>query len=65
MGGVVSTEFGFCPCGGYYEPHTVDVHMTIDGEEITLDSVKQGRCPDCGSRVYKASELEDIEALIE
>jgi hypothetical protein len=60
----LSAEFGTCPCGGPRETRTVQVNMTVDGEQITLERVEQGLCLVCTSRVYKASDLEDIEALM-
>jgi len=57
-------EFGRCPCGGTYESKLVEVRMTVQGEVVVLSDVPQGACPVCGSRVYKAGMLEDIEALM-
>jgi hypothetical protein len=38
--------------------------MTVDGAPIDLRDVSQGACPDCGSRVYKAALLAQIERLM-
>jgi len=38
--------------------------MTVVEEKITLPEVPQGACPKCGSRVYKAAVLEDLERLL-
>jgi YgiT-type zinc finger domain-containing protein len=58
------SEFGPCPCGGHFEPRTVEVKMTVHGETIVIQDVPQGACPVCGSRVYKARVLEEIEATM-
>jgi DNA-directed RNA polymerase subunit RPC12/RpoP len=57
------TRYGRCPCGGHYTERIVQVNMTVDGERVQLDQVPQGACPTCGSRVYKANVLEELEAL--
>ena len=57
-------EFGRCPCSGRYEKRTVEVRMIVSDETIVLDSVAQGACSLCGSRVYKANVLETIEAVM-
>ncbi len=59
-----ASDFGRCPCGGVYERRFVEVSMTVGGEAVRLADVPQGRCPVCGSRVYKAVTLEGIEALM-
>jgi hypothetical protein len=38
--------------------------MTVGGENLVLSEVPQGACPQCGSRVYKAGVLEQLEALM-
>jgi YgiT-type zinc finger domain-containing protein len=58
-----ATSFGRCPCGGQYDARTVQVQITVDGEQFLLDDVPQGACPSCGSRVYKAYVLEELEAM--
>jgi hypothetical protein len=35
--------------------------MTVDGELVVLPDMPQGACPLCGSRVYQAAVLEEIE----
>jgi YgiT-type zinc finger domain-containing protein len=61
-----ASEFGSCPCGGdNYEQRFVEVRMTVAGRVILLQDVPQGACPSCGSRVYKAVQLEGIEALMQ
>jgi hypothetical protein len=57
-----ASEFGRCPCGGVYEPRTVEVRLTALEEPVVLSDVPQGACPNCGSRVYKAGMLRMIEA---
>jgi YgiT-type zinc finger domain-containing protein len=61
---VIWTATGKCPCGGTYEDRKVDVRFTRreSGEVTVLDSVPQGACPICGSRVYHASMLYRIES---
>jgi YgiT-type zinc finger domain-containing protein len=59
-----SSEFGDCPCGGEFETRIVEVRLQADGEEVLLEDVPQGACPECGSRVYKAGVLEVIEAVM-
>jgi len=54
-------DWGRCPCGGTYEHHLTDVRMTVAGEALTLSDVPQGRCPSCGSRVYKAESIARVE----
>jgi hypothetical protein len=38
--------------------------MTVEGQVIVVEDVAQGRCPTCGSRVYKAVVIEELEALM-
>ena len=58
------SAYGRCPCGGQYETRLVEVNMTTaSAEDIHLERIGQGRCPRCGSRVYKAVVLADLEAL--
>jgi YgiT-type zinc finger domain-containing protein len=59
-----ASAFGRCPCGGVYEPRVVEVRMTVGGEAVVLSDVPQGACPVCGSRIYKAAVLEEIEAVM-
>jgi hypothetical protein len=47
-----------------YEERYVEVRMTVEGKPIVLTNVPQGACPLCGSRIYKASILESIEAIM-
>jgi len=56
-----ATEWGPCPCGGHFENRLVDVHMTVQGQRLTLSDIPQGVCPNCGSKVYKAEMLGRIE----
>ena len=49
-----------CPCGGEYVQKFVEVR---GGGEVLTD-VRQGVCPDCGSRVYDRPTLERIEAIV-
>ena len=37
--------------------------MTVNDEQVVLDDVPQGACPQCGSRVYKLTVLDELEAL--
>ena len=60
----MSLEFGSCPCGGTYERQAVEVTLKIEGSAVSLKSVPQGVCPECGSRVYKAATLRCIESLM-
>jgi len=57
-------DFGTCPCRGSYERKWVEVRMTVNGRIIVLRDVPQGACPNCGSRVYKADTLEQIESVL-
>lgn len=59
-----TVHYGRCPCTGRYESRSVEVRMTVGGQEVLLPDVPQGACPQCGSRVYKASVLEMIEAVM-
>ncbi|RZT17546.1 hypothetical protein EV649_5094 [Kribbella sp. VKM Ac-2569] len=56
---------GRCPCGGQYEDRRVEVRIasTVTGEPAVLESVAQGSCPRCGSRVYTNAVLQRIEAV--
>ena len=38
--------------------------MTVNGQAILVEDVAQGYCPTCGSRVYKAVVIEELEALM-
>ena len=58
-----ASSFGHCPCGGQYDARSVEVRMNVDGEQLVLEDIPQGACPDCGSRVYKAYVLEELEAM--
>ncbi len=60
----LSAEYGLCPCTGAFETITVQVTMTVADEQVQLDDISQGRCPNCGSRVYKAAVLEEIESVM-
>lgn len=60
----VSSSYGTCPCSGTYEHRYVDVRFTVGDEVVVLESVAQGACPLCGSRVYKNEVIEDIEATM-
>ena len=54
-------DWGACPCGGRYEQRVVEIKMTVNGQAVLLKDVLQGACPSCGSRVYKAEQLQRIE----
>jgi YgiT-type zinc finger domain-containing protein len=54
-------DWGQCPCGGVYERRTVEIKMTVNGQPVVLRDVLQGACPNCGSRIYKAGQLQRIE----
>jgi YgiT-type zinc finger domain-containing protein len=58
------SDYGRCPCGGTYESRMVEVRMTVGSEKVVLSGVPQGACPRCGSRVYKAGVLEQLEGLM-
>ena len=58
-------EYGRCPCSGIYEARRVEVSLTApDGQRKVMDSVPQGACPLCRSRVYKAPILDLVETLM-
>ena len=57
-------RFGRCPCSGTYEERSVEVRMTVAGEQILLRDVSQGACPMCGSRVYKTAILGEVEQVM-
>jgi len=57
-------EYGRCGCGGFFETRFVEVRMTVNDEQVVLQEIPQGACPDCGSRVYKAEVLELIETIM-
>jgi YgiT-type zinc finger domain-containing protein len=59
-----ASDYGQCPCGGTYERKLVEVRMTVNGQAILVEDVAQGYCPTCGSRVYKAVVIEELEALM-
>jgi len=61
---VFANDFGRCPCTGIYEKRDVEVRMSVRGEILLLEHVRQGACPLCGSRVYKLEVLERIEATM-
>jgi hypothetical protein len=54
--------YGMCPCGADYEPRLVTVRFGDTGPEEQLQDVPQGVCPACGSHVFKADQLEAMEA---
>jgi hypothetical protein len=58
-----ATTYGRCPCGGSYEPRSVEVRMQVDGEPVVLTNVSQGACPRRDGRVYKADILETLEVI--
>jgi YgiT-type zinc finger domain-containing protein len=45
-------------------PRTVEVTMRVGDDTIVLKELPQGACPQCGSRVYKAGVLEELETLM-
>jgi hypothetical protein len=55
-------DFGGCRCGSRFDDREVEVRFPLE-EPVELDSVPQGLCPNCGSRVYKAEMLERLEAI--
>lgn len=59
-------DYGTCPCGptSVYRNRVVEVRMARDDDLVTLESVPQGGCDNCGSRVYKLAQLELIEDLM-
>ena len=58
-------QYGRCPCSGVYESRHVEVRMTPNHRDaLVVTDVPQGACPVCGSRVYKAAVLCDIERLM-
>jgi YgiT-type zinc finger domain-containing protein len=59
-----SSDFGRCPCGGSYAQRLVEVTIRASGDVISLKEVPQGACPQCGSRVYKADVLEELETAM-
>ncbi|MFL6007974.1 MAG: YgiT-type zinc finger protein [Gaiellaceae bacterium] len=64
MPGQTLADYGKCPCGGVYQRKLVEITVTVKGERQTMTDVPQGACPDCGSVVYKAITLEEIEAFM-
>ena len=62
---MIWTVNGACPCGGAYEDRWVEVRLVApsSGHETLLQSIPQGVCPVCGSRVYHASDLNRIELV--
>lgn len=58
-----SLLFGTCPCGGRYEARAVEVRLPVGGEQVVHRNVEQGLCPNCGSRVYEAGVIEELETL--
>ena len=65
MASTLATDFGSCPCGGgQFESREVEVRMTVGGVVYVMTGVPRGSCPHCGSRVYKAAVLEEIEAIM-
>lgn len=59
-----SSDYGRCPCEGVYERRTVEVRISVGGDTVVIPDVPQGACPVCGSRVYKARVLEEIETIM-
>jgi YgiT-type zinc finger domain-containing protein len=60
-----TTEFGSCPCGsGNFERRWVEVTMKVGSANVRLETVPQAACPACGSRVYKAEQLERLEEIL-
>jgi hypothetical protein len=59
-----ASRYDRCPCTGRYERRTVEVRMTVEGTPVLLEGVEQGRCPLCGSRVYRAVVLEAVEDVM-
>jgi hypothetical protein len=64
MAGEVAPDYGRCPCGGLYEQRLVEVKMNLADEQVLLNEIPQGRCPSCGSRVYKAVVLSALETVM-
>ena len=57
-------QWGPCPCGGTYAQSMVEVRMTAPGTSGELLQMPQGKCPRCGSRVYRAEGLARIEGTL-
>ena len=54
-------DYGRCPCGGTYEPDTVDV--PFQDPVLVLVEVPMAQCPSCSGRVYKTHVLEYVERV--
>lgn len=48
-----------CPCGGTYAEHVISLRLHGYGAE--LPEVPQGRCGNCGSRIYPAAAFVRLE----
>jgi YgiT-type zinc finger domain-containing protein len=53
-----------CPCGGEYTEQMTQINIDTGSGVVALSHVAQFVCQTCGSRVYKAGELELIEAVL-
>ena len=59
-----AVNYGRCLCTGVYESRIVEVRIGPQERKVVWDSVPQGACPRCGSRVYKLRILERLEHLM-
>jgi len=57
-------DYGLCPCGGRFENRWVEIRIKVSDQVITLPSMPQGACPNCGGRVYKSYILTRIESVM-
>jgi len=47
-----------------YERRKVEIRLSVGDEPVVLENAEQGACPVCGSRVYKAQVIEELETLM-
>ena len=50
-------------CGGKVVEKHVTMHMRIKGKLHIFENVPEGRCIECGERVYKGPVLEQLSQL--
>jgi hypothetical protein len=57
-------DFGKCLCArGHLQSRHVEVRMPFRGRTLTLPGVLQGKCPECGTTVYRPQTLGRLETI--
>jgi hypothetical protein len=58
------SDYGRCPCGGWYADGNVTVRIRLEGDVVELAGVPRATCGNCGSYVYKMADLVRLEGVM-